>query len=211
MQHKQITDALNWRYGVKAFNPDLKVKDEDLKLILESGRLAPSSIGTEPWKFLIIKNPELRTKIRAAAYDQTKVTDAPYLIVIARRTDNENISDEAVSRVAQAQGKTVEELQGLKDMLDGAIGRQNEAGTTNAWFVNQTYIALGMMIETAALLGIDTGPMEGFDSGAVNEILNLKSKNLAVVTMLAIGYRGDDVYATLPKSRRVYEEVVEVI
>ena len=211
MQHKQITDALNWRYAVKTFNKEKKVSDEDLKTILESGRLSPSSIGIEAWKFLVIENPELRLKLRAAGYDQSKITDASHLIVITRRTDVENISNEAVHRVAHAQNKTVEELQGLKDMIDGALQGQIKADSANSWFAAQTYIALGFMIETAALLGIDTGPMEGFDPNAVNEILDLSSKKLSVVTMLAIGYRGDDIYATLPKSRRAYEDVIEVL
>ena len=80
-----------------------------------------------------------------------------------------------------------------------------------AWIKTQSYIALGTMIETASLLDIDNCPMEGFDPKQINTILGLNEKNLSIATILAIGYRGDDVYASKPKVRRAYDEVVEII
>jgi nitroreductase len=203
MKSEEITKALEWRYAVKTFDTDKKVSDSDLHTILESARLAPGTIGLEPWKFIHVKNPEVRAKLRAVGYDQTKITDASDLIVIAYRTDRENLAGELIERTAKAQGKTAEELAGLAQMAEG--------GAARADLKAQTYIALGMMIETAALLGVDGGPMEGFDNAQVDEILGLKAKNLASTSMLALGYRGDDAYASLPKTRRAFDDVVEVI
>lgn len=203
MKSEEITKALNWRYAVKTFDSAKKVSDADLQTILESGRLAPSTIGLEPWKFIVVNDPAVRAQLRAVGYDQTKITEASHLVVITYRTDAENLPTELVARTAKAQGKTVEDLAGLKQMADGAV-----QGTS---LKAQAYIPLGMMVETAALIGIDTGPMEGFDPAKVDEILGLKEKNLASTSMLAIGYRGDDAYAALPKTRRAYDEVVEVI
>jgi len=92
VNHEEIIKALLWRYAVKNFDTVKKISDEDLHAILESGRLAPSSVGIEPWKFIVVNNTQLRVKIRAVAYDQPKVTDASHLIVIARRTDAGNLS-----------------------------------------------------------------------------------------------------------------------
>lgn len=209
MKSKEILEALNWRYGVKSFDSRKKVTEEDLRTILESARLAPSSIGIEPWKFILVENPELRAKLGAAAYNQSKVTEASHLVVIARRTDAHNLADELIARTAKIHGKTEAELAGLKGMATGALGRPAEA--LEVWLGAQTYIALGMMIVTAALLGVDTGPMEGFDKAQVDEILGLKEKNLAAQSMLAIGYRGKDPYAGLARVRREYAEVVEVM
>ena len=72
MKSKEIISALETRYAVKTFDPSRKVSDEDMKTILESGRLSPSSFGIEPWKFIVATNPELRKKMRVAGYDQTK-------------------------------------------------------------------------------------------------------------------------------------------
>lgn len=209
---KGIKNALNWRYAVKIFDPTKKVTDSDLSAILEAGRLAPSSVGLEPWKFIVVKNEEFRKKMRAASYDQPKVTDASYIIVIAHRTDAENLTAELISRTAKTQGKTEGDLEGLKQMSDGSIaGRSASSDMLQGWLAAQTYIPLGLMVETAALLGVDAGPMEGFDANQIDEILGLKAKNLHATTMLALGYRGEDHYADLPKTRRSFEEVVEVM
>lgn len=210
-QSNTITQALAWRYAVKTFDATKKISEGDFKTILESARLAPSSVGIEPWKFIVVNNPEIRAKLREVSYNQTKVTDASHLIVIAQRTDAQNLINEAVTRTAHNQGKTEAELAGYRGMLEGTVKQFSNESDLQAWLRAQTYIPLGMMIETAALLNIDTGPMEGFDRNAVNTLLNLGEKNLASVTMLALGYRGNDPFAQLPKTRRSAEEVVVTV
>ena len=211
MIQNQIIEALKNRYATKVFDTNKKVSDADLQTILESARLAPSSFGIEAWKFLVVNNPEIRAQLRAAGYDQPKFTDASHLIVLARRTDSENISNELIERTAATQSKTVEDLAGLKQMVDGSIAFKTGTNTFDSWTAAQTYIALGIMVETAALMGIDSCPMEGFDAQKIDETLGLADKKLATVTILALGYTGDDAYATLPKTRRNLEDVVEVI
>jgi nitroreductase len=212
MKKEEIIKALNWRYATKTFDAGKKVSDADLNTILESGRLSPSSFGIEPWKFIVVTNPDVRTKLRAASWDQTKVTDASHLVILARRTDVAALSPELMSRTAQTQGKTEADLAGYKGMVDGSIaGKSAIPGAVESWLSAQTYIALGIMTETAALLDVDTCPMEGFDQTQVNEILGLSAKNLSATTMLAIGYRGDDAYAQAPKTRRPFAEVVEFV
>jgi nitroreductase len=206
---EEIIKALKKRYAVKTFDKDKKISDDDLKIILEGGRLSPSSLGLEPWKFIVVENKEIREKMRLASHDQTKVTDASHLIVIAYRTDTEKLVSEAIERTSKIQNRTKEQLAPLQKMLEGAMAMPDDV--KKAWIKSQTYIPLGIMTETASLLDIDNCPMEGFDSVQVNAILGLDNKNLSVATILAVGYRGDDVYAALPKVRRPYNEVVEMI
>lgn len=207
--NESIINALNWRYAVKEFDPSKMVSDADLKTILESGRLAPSSFGIEPSKFLVIKNEEARVELRKASYGQSKVTDASHLVVIARRTDAGALADELLDRVSKAHGTPLTELEGLRQMISGVLSAPAEAYA--AWSAKQTYIALGIMMETAALLHVDSCPMEGFDSKSVDEILGLSEKNLASVSLLALGYRGNDPAASQKKVRRGFDEVVEFI
>jgi nitroreductase len=207
---EEIISALKKRYAVKTFDPSKKVSDSDLATILECGRLSPSSFGFEPWKFIDVANPGVRAKIRVAGYDQTKITDAPHLIVIAYRTDPDALVSELIARTAMAQGKKREDLAAFEKMAMGAMGGK-QGGARETWLRSQTYIPLGIMVEAAALLGIDTCPMEGFDPEQVNAILNLKEKNLSVATMLAIGYRGNDPHVAMPKVRRSYDETIETI
>ncbi|MBY0328702.1 nitroreductase family protein, partial [Patescibacteria group bacterium] len=119
--NESILNALTWRYAVKTFDSTKSVSDENMATILEAGRLAPSTIGLEPWKFIVVKNPELRTKLRAAGYDQTKITDAPYLVVIAHRTDADVLPQELIDRTMNATGATAEDLAGLKGMAEGSV------------------------------------------------------------------------------------------
>lgn len=204
-------EALAWRYATKVFDPTQSVSDDDLRTILEAGRLAPSSFGVEPWQFIVVENPEVRAKLRAASYDQPKVTDAAHIIVIARRTDaRANITRELIERTARIQNVAPESLDGLRDMVDGSITRRSDA-ELDAWVTAQTYIALGVMITTASLMHIDNCPMEGFDNAAVDALLGLPAQHLASTTMLALGKRGDDPAAARPKVRRDFSDVVTFI
>jgi len=210
--NESLLNALNWRYAAKTFDTTKTVSEADIATILESARLAPSVLGIEPWKFILVKNPEMREKLKAAAYGQTKVTDGSYLVVVTHRTDADALAGELMDRTMNTTGATAEQLADYKAMVEGTVAAHSSSpDVMNGWLSAQTYIPLGMMIETAALLGVDAGPMEGFDPAAVNEILGLTEKNLAVTTMIAFGYRGEDVYATTPKVRRAYDEVIEVV
>ena len=209
---KKIIESLNWRYATKIFDPSKKMSDDDLKIILESARLSPSSNGAEMWKFILVENKEIRQKLREVSFDQPKVTDASNLIVIAYRTDSaENLTKERIERTAKIQHDDPSKLIGLKTMLDNAVSQKTKDGSLESWTMAQSYIPLGIMIETAALLDVDAGPMEGFIPEKVDEILHLKEKNLKSVTMLALGYRGDDPASLRPKIRREFDEVVEII
>ena len=209
--NKEIIDALRFRYAVQTFDPTKIINSEDLHTILESAQLAPSSIGLEAWKFLVIENKDIREQLKAVAYGQSKVTDASHLIVLTYRTDYENIANERLERTAKTQNESVENLSGLKSMAESGIARTVADGTYESWMTSQTYIPLGIMMETASLLKIDNAAMEGFDANKVNEILGLKDKNLKVATMLALGYRGEDSVAKRPKTRRDFADVIEFI
>ena len=211
MNNQDIIKSLNWRYATKTFDSNKKVSESDINTILESARLTPSSYGLEAWKFLVVTNPNIKTELRKASYDQTKVTDASHIIVVTRRTDITNLIPELVARISKNLNKEERELSGLKEMVSGTMSFHEKNKNLDSWLSAQTYIALGFMMETAALLEIDTCPMEGFDPNAVNNILGLKEKNLSVVSMLAVGYRGDDACASNKKTRRNLGEVVEFI
>ena len=203
-----ILHALNWRYATQIFDQTKKISKEDMHTILESARLSPSVFGIEAWKFLVIENPEIRAKMGK----QPKMTEASHLVLITYRTDVlENITKERIERTAKIQNQKIEELSGLENSIRNSIIKKNTEGTLESWIRAQAYIPLGIMIETASLLGIDNGPMEGFDSNTVDEVLGLKEKNLKSLTMIAFGYRGEDPVSLRPKVRRSFEEVIEFI
>lgn len=208
---QEILNALNWRYATQVFDTQKRVSPEEMRAILEAARLAPSSFGIEAWKFLVIENPEVRVKLREVGFGQPKITDASHLVVVARRTDaREHITQELIERSAKQQGVDPAKLDGLKNMVERSLAGKSDV-EIDVWVRCQAYIPLGIMIETAALLGIDAGPMEGFMPAGVDEVLGLKEKNLTATSMIAFGYRGEDSAAKRPKVRRVFEEVVEFV
>lgn len=206
----QLTEQLNWRYATKQFDPDHAISQEDWDALELALVLSPSSIGLQPWKFLVIEDPELRAKLQPSSYGQSQIVDAAKLVVFATKTNySEADLDEHIARAAQVRGMAVEDLAPLKDMALNGVIRGMDETTRAAWAINQTYIALGNLLTSAALLGIDACPMEGFSRDQYDEILNLKIEGLHAVVVATLGYRSpEDKYASLPKVRFDRDSVV---
>ena len=166
-----ILETLNRRYATKAYDATKKVSNEDLHTILESMRLSPSSYGLQPWKYIVVTNPELREKLKAASYGQPQITDASHLIVLTVKKDISEADINAyITSIATTRNMPIESLDGFKNMLLGATGYLDQA-TKEIWNIKQVYIALGIGLLTAASLKIDSTPMEGFNASQYNEIL----------------------------------------
>lgn len=186
-----LLEKLNWRYATKKMDPSKKVEPEKLELILEAIRMAPTSSGTQPFEVFVVKNPELREKIRAVGWDQAQITEASDLLVFAA-WDNYSTDriDGVVAQMEDERGKS-EMLTGYFENLKGMyLPRDAEVNYNHA--ARQAYIALGFALIAAAEAGVDSTPMEGFDPEQVDEILGLKEKGLRSVILLPVGYRQED-------------------
>lgn len=207
-----VISALNWRYATKKFDVNKRVSSEMLEVLLESVRLSPSSFGLQPWKVFIIANPAIREKLKAAAWNQPQITEASHLLIFAYKNamDKEYI-ESYIADIASTRGQDPKELEGMKQMLVGSVkGRDKES--IKVWNSRQIYIALGVLLISAALLKIDACPMEGFDNAQFDKILGLNNKGYSSVVIAAIGYRSDtDEYAKSKKVRFNKEEVFEKI
>ena len=206
---KSISEALTWRYATKKFDTNKKLADEVLNQILEAGRLSPSSFGLQPWKFILIENTELRAKLREAGYGQPQITEASHVLVIASKNDlSEEYVDSYMKSTAEAQGLTTDDLAGFKSYLMGSITSKDGA-TVKAWNARQAYIPLGIMLETAALLEVDTCPMEGFENAKFDELLGLNEIGYSSTVMMTLGYRDEnDDASKRAKSRFGAEEII---
>lgn len=207
---KNITEALMWRYATKKFDTNKKLNDETLNQILEAGRLSPSSFGLQPWKFILVENTELRAKLREAGYDQAQITEASHVLIIASRNDlSEGYVDNYMKSTALAQNVTVDTLSEFKSYLMNTISSKPNAEVIKNWNARQVYISLGIMLETAALLEVDTCPMEGFENAKYDELLGLNELGYSSVVMLTLGYRDEsDESLKRAKSRFGTEEII---
>ena len=204
-----LLQKLNWRYATKEFDSSKKISAETLDRLLEALRLAPSSFGLQPWKFVVVENAELRQKLRAAAWNQGQITDASQVIVLCRKEGFGAADIEAfIKATAEARGQNVEDLAGYKQMMEGAL-LSRSAEQLAVWSSEQIYLALGVLLTACAAQDVDACPMEGFDPAQFDQILDLPAQGLRSVVVCAVGYRSEnDKYASAAKVRFPKEEVI---
>lgn len=204
-------DALSrmqWRYAVKKFDPARRIPDADWRHVEDSMVLTPSSYGLQPWKFVVVTTQATKEQLVSASWRQRQVADCSHLVVIAARTNlSEADIDRYVSHVAEVRGTTPEALAGFRKMMVG--GLINPAFDINKWAAHQCYIALGQLMAVAAVMGIDTCPMEGIEPAKYDETLGLKALGYHSVVCCPVGYRAaDDKNALVPKVRYKAADVV---
>jgi nitroreductase len=212
VNNETIVRQLNWRYATKRFDPNRKIQAPDWRTLAQSLVLAPSSFGIQAYKYFVIESPDVRAELAVAApANRAQVLDASHLVVFAY---NKNYGpadvQHFIDRVAEVRDIPVESLEGYKQAILGSLKRPADA--VHTWLSRQPYIALGMFLSTAAMLGIDAGPMEGFDADAFDKILGLDKLGFHAVCMAAAGYRAaDDSYAALAKVRFPAEELIVTV
>jgi nitroreductase len=208
-----LLDALNWRYATKKFDPAKTIAPEAWSALEDALVLTPSSYGLQPWKFLVVTSPELKEKLKPLSWNQAQVTDCSHYVVF---TIKKNLTaadvDRFVARTAEVRGMPIESIAGYRNMMVSDVVNGARSFNVNEWATRQAYIALGNFMTSAALLGIDTCPMEGIEPVNYDKVLNLPEQGYATVVACAAGYRAeDDKYAELAKVRFVKSEMVEVL
>lgn len=198
----------NWRYATKKFDATKKISNEELNILKEAIRLSSSSYGLQPYKVIIVENPELRAKIQPAAWGQSQIVEASHLIIFANETQlNEEDIDNYISNISDTRSVPVEALSGYADFMKSKILTLSE-DSKNIWTAKQTYLALGNLLNAAAELKIDVTPMEGFVPEQVNEILGLEKLGLNTSLIATLGYRHhEDDTQHYKKVRKSQEEL----
>jgi nitroreductase len=178
-----------------------KVPQEKVDNILEAIRLAPTSFGLQPFKVIVVENPQLREKIFNEACQQPQIKESSHVLVFAanKKVSAEQI-EEYMQLIASVRSIPVESLNDFKAMFGGIV-----AGTAEqnfVWTARQAYIAFGVGIVAAATEKVDATPMEGFNPEALDKILGLPEQNLGSTTILTLGYR-DEANDYLAKALKV--------
>lgn len=210
---QQVLAAFHFRAATRYYDPNKKIREEDFAYILELARLSPSSVGSEPWHFVVIQNPALRQKLKPVSWGMaTQVEDASHLVVILAKKN---------ARYDSLFFRTSLEKRGLtEEQIDKALARYKAFQTDDInvlendrtlfdWCSKQTYIALANMMTGAALIGIDSCPIEGFNYAEVNRILTEEGvfdpTEYGVSVMVTFGYRAKDIKK---KYRKPPEEII---
>jgi nitroreductase len=204
--------SLRWRYATKKFDPERRIPADVWAALEQSMVLTPSSFGLQPWKFLIIEDEDLRTRLRTVSWGQSQVTEASHYVVFTARTSiNESDIVTWTERLSEVQGTPMENLAPLHRAIEGFVKAMTPAAV-QAWNMRQSYIALGQLMTSAAILRIDACPMEGIDPGGYDRVLKLEGTGYATAVACALGYRSaEDRHASLAKVRFSPGQVIQRI
>lgn len=207
----RLLAALNWRYAAKRFDPDRRIDDATWAALEQALHLAPSSFNLQPWRFVVVADPALRQQLRAASWNQPQVTDASHFVVFAgQRTAEVADVDRMIAGAAAARGVAPEALARYRQVIVDFVQQGWAARDPAAWNARQVYIALGQFVAAAAVLGVDTSPLEGIELDAYDRLLGLHGTRFTTLCACAAGYRAaDDRAATTPKVRLPFDEVIE--
>lgn len=210
-----ILAAFQFRHACKQFDPERKISAEDFQLILESGRLSPSSFGFEPWHFVVIQNPELRAKLKEVTWGaQGTLPTASHFLAIFSRKDDMRFDADYIAHFMRDVQKLPPDIAEKKKAKYQAFQESDfnllaDPRALGDWAGKQSYIALGNMMTAAAQIGIDSCPIEGFNSARAEAVLAdagvLDTNKFSLTVMVAFGYR---VNPQPTKTRQTLEEIV---
>lgn len=187
-----------------------KVQQDKVDQIIEAARLAPTSSGLQPFRIIAVTDPELKAKIQKVAYGQQQILASSHLLIFAawdgyteeRIRDFFKYSNEV--RGIADNGPSDYEIQ----VTANFTAKKGEEGFSHA--ARQAYIGFGMAIAQAALLEVDTTPMEGFSNDDLDALLGLRERGLRSACLLAIGHRDEagDWLVNLKKVRKPLSQFV---
>lgn len=207
-----LIENLKWRYATKKFDPSRKVETGQLDKIKEAIRLAPSSLGLQPYKVLQIVNPEIRTRLREVSWGQSAITDADVLLVFCNMTE---VSDEYLEYMADLIQKERNSSDEAKnEYLDFVKGYMHglKPEEVKVWSAEECYLAAAVAMVACAEMHIDSCPIGGFNPPDYDEILNLSAQKLNATLVLPIGYRAaDDTYQYAAKVRKPMNDLFTMV
>lgn len=189
--------AIKTRRAVKHYDPSHRFTPEEERTLFESAMQSPTAFNIQHWRFVLVKDPELRKEIRAVAWDQAQVTDASLLIIMTANKDAWKKAD----RYWQNAPKEVQDflVPAVKDYYDGKEQVQRDECMRSAGLAGQTIML------AAKAMGYDSCPMDGFDFDAVAKLIKLPEDHV-ISFMIAVGKGTKEAW---PKPGQLpYDEVV---
>ena len=217
IKNSEIIEAYNFRHACKIFDKEKKISEADFETILETARLSPSSFGFEPWKFLVVQNRELREKLKTITWgaQNTLPTASHFVVILARKTKDMKYDSDYISHIMRDVHHIPQEMANMRrakyqEFQENDFKLLESERAMFDWATKQTYIALSSMMTSAAMLGIDSCPVEGFVSSEMEALMQeefaIDSEEFGVAVMVAFGYRVD---AQKEKTRQAQKDIVE--
>lgn len=204
---------LNWRYATKKFDSGARIPADIWHALEQSLVLSPSSFGLQPWKFIVVTDPATKAALVPHSWGQSQPADCSHFVVFTVKTGlDETHVDRFLDSQVSIRGGSREALGGYRKVIVASLAGAAEKGRLDTWQTHQIYIALGQFMASAAMLGVDTCPMEGLVPEQYDQVLGLEGTGYKTVVACAAGYRApEDKYAAAKKVRFPAAEVVQHI
>ncbi len=214
----EVLGALKYRYATKKFDPNAKIPQETFDALLEAARLAPTSMGFEPWKMIVLTDMEVRQKLKPFAWGaQNPLDNASHFIVFLanKRVDvtfGSAYLDHVLKEIHQIPDKVYDFFQEAYTQFSTKDFNTLESERAAFdWSAKQAYIVMANMMTAAAFLGVDSCAIEGFQPKELDRILGDELKlydteHYSAAVTLALGYR--DELPHRDKTRRPLSESV---
>ena len=206
-----LLQALHWRYATKVFDPNRSIAPATWQALEAALVLSASSYGLQPWRFLVITDPAIRSQLRPHSWNQSQITDCSHLVVLlSKRTITAADADRLIDATATARSLDRSALGAYRQMIQVDLIEGPRSQIVEEWAARQVYIALGNLLTSAALLGVDTCAIEGFSPVDYDRILQLEGGDYRSCVVCACGHRSaDDRYANLAKVRYPATDLIE--
>lgn len=210
---QQLLNALEWRYATKVFDPAKKIPADIWHALGQALVLTPTSYGMQPYQFLVVQDAAKRAALLPHSWNQKQVVDCSHFVVFTARTEMKSADvAKLIQRTSEVRGIPLEKLNFNRDMILSDVVKGPRGKTAHEWAARQCYIALGNLMTSAAVLGVDACPMEGINPLEYDHVLGLNGSGFKTVVACALGYRAaGDKYASLPKVRFETKDLVRVI
>ena len=182
---KKIKDAFTFRHACKAFDEQKKIPKEEMEFLLECANLSPTSFGMEQHRLLHITDKKLKQQLRLACWDQEQITSCSDLIVFKAITADVNPGSKYVKQMFTRRGLQPEHTQAYLKRYEHFLSDKD----IECWSQKQCYITLANMMSVAAMRGIDSCAIEGFETKEIEQILEIDTQIERVAVVLALGYR----------------------
>jgi nitroreductase len=216
LDKQTVLDAFHFRHACKEFDPAKKIPQADIDMILETGRLSPSSFGYEPWRFVVIQNPALREKLLPVTWGAKKTlpSSSHYVAILVRKGSMRHDGEHVRHMMHDIYQFSPERVAGrdavYRKFQESDFKLLESERALFDWGCKQAYIALGNMMTAAALIGVDSCAIEGYDQNDAESLLEaagvLDRKEWGLAVMVAFGYR---VHPQTPKTRQPMDAVVK--
>ena len=214
MKKEELIDAAIWRSAIKTFDNTRKISKSDFEVLLEIARYSPSSFGLEPWNIIVLQNMQLRELIIPyASGAQRQLKTASHFVIFTVKKDLQPTSEYFKHINMDVKGMNEEDYANFVSTFSAFSETKQQFSSHREmldWAGKQSYIALGNMMSAAALMGIDSCPIEGFIASEIENILDKYSifngEQNKIVVMGAFGYRGEE-----PQHKKVRRNINEIV